>query len=701
MGPIDEDLARVLSLPVVPEGAPRCPDPEGFARELYHHAKPSDFALRPLQIEAAWEYATCAGSIIPLGVGSGKTLVSLSCCILARHVRGHHRVVLMVPTEVLSQLQKRDLPHAKSVLRLDAIPFYFVVGSPKERMYQASRPGSGVWVFTYHSLSTQTGYQELAAIAPTCFICDEAQNISRLTSARTKRLHSILHHQDTLLAEGRLGPDVKADRIEMVALSGTITKKRIEDYAHVTRRALRELSPVPIKEQAVAWLGACLNAEASPGSFTELDVARLRRMIDWSISVGFDPFTKDTNGVTLTLQEAAREAFRYRLRTARGVIGSDQASTDASLIISWREPCVGDGPGAQRLRGLMKQVVELMITPDDDPIEYGMHTFKWLWELTAGFYNSLVWPTVEDLQRLWLGRGKPITPYEAERLLEAAKFHHRLQQEYHKNLRKFLDGGHVAGCDTPLLVAAELVRQREGKGHHVEFPSQLVESYWQQREAAHDDLPSRVSTPVRVHDYKVRAAVEWCKALKGEGALVWFHHPVIGQWISELLTVEGVAHTCAFAGENEKAFAPGLVVLSYAHATGKNLQHQSRNLFVELRREAHMMEQGLGRTHRSGQLADEVRADIFVSNGFDLELFNNIVRDADYGQATTGTPQRLCYATYNPVIPPSNPRLALRLGIIRDLGSVTKAPNTREWMGVSESSAVDWDLVFSPISQNT
>ena len=120
----------------------------------------------------------------------------------------------------------------------------------------------------------------------------------------------------------------------------------------------------------------------------------------------------------------------------------------------------------------------------------------------------------------------------------------------------------------------------------------------------------------------------------------------------------------AYAGMNEAPFKSGLVIASYAHATGKNLQHQSRNLILELRREAAVMEQMLGRTHRSGQNADDVRGDLLISNGFDLALFGAILRDADYIQSTMGTRQRLCYATYAPPVPATSPRLAYRLGIV-------------------------------------
>jgi hypothetical protein len=109
------------------------------------------------------------------------------------------------------------------------------------------------------------------------------------------------------------------------------------------------------------------------------------------------------------------------------------------------------------------------------------------------------------------------------------------------------------------------------------------------------------------------------------------------------------------------------------------------------------MEQMLGRTHRSGQKADDVRVDVFVSNGFDLALFNSVLKDADYIQSTLGQPQRLCYATYSPVIPPSNPRLATKLGII------PPHSNVRRWTTATEESitppeALDLASAFRSLS---
>ncbi len=695
----DEELARILSLPYLDEGVARCPDREGYGRSLLNRACPSGFTLRDKQIDAAYTYETLGGLLGPVGVGWGKTLMTIACSAIGIRKRGHRRVVLVVPSEVYSQLSKKDLPAARRHLALDGIAFWFVQGDRAARMRAASQPGPGVFIYAYSSMSTATGYDELAAICPTLFILDEAHSVARDTSARTKRFMSVMAQVEKALNDGKLGADVQTRRVEMVALSGTITKKSVRDYAHLSRRCLRENSPLPIKEAAITSFAQAVDADVQGTSQTDLDRERMRQLVQWSRMHGHDPYTAAK--MQLTVQEATRDAFRFRLNTSPGVVATSDSSVGCSLIISWSEPPRPKTDAADKLADLMKKVVQDMRTPDGDVIDYGMHTFKWLWELSAGFYNSLVWPTVDELRTTHVQRGKPISEGEAQALLQGAKDHHKLLQEYHKLLRTFLDSRHQPGCDSPMLVAQELVRQIDGVTPRFRLPSDLREAYQIHREALFDDLPSRRKVPVRICDYKIRSAMEWCRhhapQNKGPGGMVWFHHPEIGRWICEQLTAEGIQHTAAFAGDNDAPFKEGLVVSSYAHATGKNLQHQSRNLVVELRREAAVMEQMLGRTHRSGQLADDVRADVFVSNGFDLALFNALLRDSDYIQATTGMMQRLCYATYAPVVPQTNPRLAYRLGIVP-----MDQPIARATTGTSDSitpaESLDFASVFRSVA---
>ena len=694
-GPIaalDEELERIFSLPVLGPDAARCPNPEEYAKTLYHHAKPSGFSLRPGQIDGAYIYEKLGGALIPLGVGKGKTIISILCAKIGLERRGHQRVAIMVPTEVFGQLVTKDLPQARSILALDGIHFYPVEGSAAERQRICRTPGPGVWIYTYSSLSTETGYEELAAIAPTLYICDEAHCLSRPTTARTKRWKSVVHAVEELCIAGRMGKEVRAKRAELVALSGTITKKQVEDYAHLAHLGLRGNSPAPIRESAIAALGACINADAG-SSLTEVEIGRLRKIISWAEEQGYAVRSANKHGVVPTFQESVRAAYQVRLRSCPGVISSSDLGVEASLVISWSEPHRPNTAESERMVKLMTDVITSMVTPDGDVIDYGMHTYKWLWELSAGFYNSLIWPTLDLIQKYWANQGKVVDVDRAGALLQAAKDHHAMLQEYHKKLRKFLDRGHFPGCDTPMLVAAEIVRQRDGHGIKHPLPRELVEAYWAQRDMHYDDLPKRYSVPVRVCDYRVRAVVKWCEHYAKKGGLVWFHHPEVGLWIHELLVEAGIPHTCAFAGDNEAAYAPGIVITSFAHHIGKNLQHQRHNLFAELRREASVMEQTIGRTHRSGQMADCVTVDVIVSNGFDLAQFNATLKDADYIQSTTGTQQRLCYATYSPVVPPTSPRLAVKLGIIKE-ADATASPNIRATDTITPTSALEWSSMF-------
>ncbi len=694
---VDEDLLRILRLPMIPLDMARCPERERYAASFYNHAKPADFSLRDVQIDGAYTYETLGGVLSPAGVGSGKSLLSIMCAKIALERRGHFRAMIMIPPEVFSQFTERDLPWMRKRLALDALPIRIVEGSAAQRMRIITEPGSAVFIYTYSLLSQKSGFEELAAMSPTCFIQDEAHNIARSSAARTRRWMNAHKVIDEAIKSQQMGPDVRCARAEAVIMSGTITKKKISDYAHLGRIALQEHSPTPIKEQSIMLLGGAIDAETQGTGLGELDLARAKEITSWAYQMGLDPSEViRKRGLNPTFQEEVREAYQLRLRTAQGVVGTSGTGVDCSLIISWSEPPRPRTEDAERMGELMRKVVQEQLTPDGDTIDYGMHAFKWLWELSAGFYNSLVWPTPDQVQKAH--KTRQLTETESLMLLEQAHTHHALAQKYYKNLRWFLDDRHIPGCDTPMLVGLELTNQLEGKPAKHKLPHELVEAYSKQKEAKYTDLPERLSRPVRICDYKIRAAVEWARAHQEEGGLMWFHHPEVGRWVSEYLAKEQIIHTPAFAGQNEAAFAPGLVLCSYAHATGKNLQHQRNNCFIELRREAHMMEQGLGRTHRSGQMADDVRADIFISSGFDLALFNAILRDADYAQATTGQPQRLCYATYSPVVPPTDPRLAMRLGIINrwEDGGGRRGIETHE--AITPPEALNWSDVFRSVN---
>jgi hypothetical protein len=693
------DISRLLALPICPLDRPRCPDPEGYAATLRHHAAPSDFAFRALQIDAAWEYETLGGLISPLGVGHGKTIVTGLVGKIGLQRRGHRRVVLLVPPEVVDQLVKRDLPSLRRWIALDGIPIWHVHGGSGARRKICEQPGPGLWVYTYSLLSQPTAEEEMRAIHPTLWICDEAHNVARRTAARTRRFIHLFEDMDRGCREGRFGPDVTAKNAELVALSGTITRRSIKDYAHLSNMALVNASPIPFYQETIRLLSLAIDSDSNQygSGLTEDERLQANRYLEWAYDQGLT--FQGEQYRSHTWPDKMREAYQHRIRTSPGVIGSSDAGVEASLIISWSEPPRPKGADGELMVAHMKRIAEEMKTPDGDEIDFGMHSFKWYYELSSGFYNSLRWPT-EDEVMIEAGRkGKVVTKEAATAAIELAKRHHAFKQDYHVKLRQFLKQKRVPKCDTPMLVALELTHQREGKPAKHSLPRELKDAYRIMKEADFEDLPQRKRRSMRICDYKVAAACQWAKQYHpdngGPGGFIWYHHPEIGEWICELLTEQGIPFTFAPAGENDAPFVDGIVVASYSHGTGKNLQHQSRNLFVELPHDgAVTMEQTIGRTHRAGQKSDDVRCDVFVANGFDMAYFNHILRDADYIQSSMGQVQRLCFATYSPLVPAVNPLLIERLGIVEEGQDLHLRKDVAAHESLTPPEALDWSSVF-------
>ena len=89
----------------------------------------------------------------------------------------------------------------------------------------------------------------------------------------------------------------------------------------------------------------------------------------------------------------------------------------------------------------------------------------------------------------------------------------------------------------------------------------------------------------------------------------------------------------------------GPVVLSVkAHGEGKNLQRWSRNLAVSCPSSGKAWQQLLGRTHREGQEADAVTADIYFHTQVLRDAWDTAVEDAHYLQDTTANRQKILYA---------------------------------------------------------
>lgn len=639
----DQEIVRICGLPILDELTEE--EIEAFSRrevqaEFFNHPDPEiRFRLRPKQAEAVVTYDMHGGLFGPMGVGSGKTLVTLMIAARARRIHGVDLSFLTVPPEVYDQLVDIDIAWARRRVGLD-VPFHFMGGKSRgERNMMIAARRKGCYILPYSLLSTEDGWRMLQELRPGLLIFDEVHRISREDSARGKRTRRYLNDYDP----------------QVVALSGTITKKSIEDYQAVLVAALGENSPIPVLPNVACSWGAIIDAEADP---SEVNAGPLQPLVDWAIRHFPDAEGRPPAGADLF-----RHSFQLRLSSAPGVVSTGDHVIPNSLIYVNHPAPLPDkkDPDWLKLLEHIDTVEDLWESPSGDQIDYAFHKWQYLSQLNAGFFYFQRWPTVEQLmeRRDW-------TEDEARGMLERAMQHHAAQQDYHKVLRVFLNGEHLPGLDTPMLVGNRMHAYRQGHIDALPVPQMLYESWCAMKDLQIEGLPERDQIPTRVCDYKIKHAVDWALEVHKDrrrptGGLLWVFHAAMGEWLYERLREADLPVLyCPSEGErtgsnrairDEKNVNQFIVASIKAHHIGKNLQHHQNMLTVQWPREADIAEQLVGRVHRDGQKADEVYAERMDTTAWDKQNFCSCLCDALYQHMTVGSAQKLIYGTHR--TPPS------------------------------------------------
>jgi hypothetical protein len=601
----------------------------------------SGFRLLHTQAQAILEFQQARGLFAPIGVGWGKTLISLLCAHHAYTALGIRKIVLSAPSSVMPQLLGHDLAWARCRVPL-GFPVHVLHDRSSAMRRQITKSGQpGVYIFPHSLMSTKDCIENLERIDPGYIILDEAHAFKEKRAARTKRL---------------FGPDgfVTQRRPLGTVLSGTITRKSINDYHHLIRWCLGDNSPLPHSvSMAMDWAGV-IDADAQ--DYQESGATGpLRPLVNWARAA-------DPAGRYPETRTGFRRAYKLRLMTCPGVVASGDAEIGVSLVLkNTPVPRPDEVEGWGELQGLIDTVEEAWLTPNGDEIEYGIHKFKWLYELSAGFYNLLTWPEPEIL-----AARREIHLPEAQDLLDRAKDHHEASQCYAKRLRQYLQYESERGLDTPLLVGANMAAHKDR-----DLPNDLYQLWREMHACDFEGRPERDRSAVRVCPYKIHAAVGWSQSIpKGKGGIIWVYHQEVGRWAYEAAAEAGLdALHCPSGRASDEAIIDsrnkGKVVIASmsAHGTGKNLQHFQHQYFLQWPRPAGDAEQVLGRTHRTGQEADEL---VVVSNHtttFDDMNLAACINDALYIHQTTGSRQKLILATYNPLPKMFPPEALLERGI--------------------------------------
>lgn len=504
--------------------------------------------LRTNQAQALLEAYLCDGLFAPLGVGEGKTLITL----LLPYVMEAKRPLLLLPANLIEKTNRDRVTLARHWL----IPNH-------------------TRLMSVEILGRVQSAAELDIYQPDLIIVDEAHKLKNRRAACTRRVARYMAaHPQT----------------QFCALTGTIMGKSLTEFAHLLLWALKEGAPIPHAQHEIDEWASVLDLERSRGE-------------EWH---DIDP------GPLLTLcnpselreapERAARLGFQRRLTDTPGVVAShiDGEFVGASIHVSALR--YGVQPITEqhfrRLRGAWE-------TPDGWPLSSGVDVWRHARELSLGLHY--VWDPRPPQE--WLNR----------------------RREWAAFVREVL--AHSRSLDSELQVAQAVTA---GK-----IDDRGVLRAWQEIRDAFE--PNTV--PVWHDDSALRVCADWAQRQPG---IVWTEHSFFAERLSRETHIpyygaKGMTAAGAFIDDANPTMSA--IVSIDANREGRNLQAKwSRNLIVSPPENSAVWQQVIGRTHRPGQLADEVTVEVFLGCAEHARAFTKALAGAQAVKDTTGAEQKLLLA---------------------------------------------------------
>ena len=508
----ENSLGRILNLPR------RCATPSFIPSSRF--SRNSAAALLPIQAHALAEIESERGLLAAIGVGTGKTLISF----LAPAVLQSRNPLLLIPAK-LREKTYRDHDRYSESWHL-----------PK------------ITIQSYDWLSRHEEY--LTRLKPDLIVADECHRLKDRRAACTRRVARYIASC----------PDTR-----FVGLSGTVTSRSLQDFAHLLAWAFREQSPLPLRQAEILhWCNA---------------VDEIKGLDD---AVDYYRGPLDLYGQTRT---ARRRGVYRRLYKTPGVIYTPgELNLGASLVLrAW-----GELP--ELCRVAIHRAQRTWETPQGDELVNAVDMWRLLRQLAQGF-----WYRWEPPPPAWW-----LEPRRAWR----------------KFVRETLS--HSRHLDTELAVARA-------------FPHHSLLKAWHEVR----NLYSYILVAQWISNDVLAQAALWAHDSEG---IVWVEHRAVGERLQRIFSIPYFGQGSAARLESHHGPAAASIA---ACGEGANLQHYSRSLVLSPPPNGKIWEQLLGRTHRTGQTADEVTYEILLTTRLAHEAMAQARRDAEYQKELTGQQQRL------------------------------------------------------------
>lgn len=497
--------------------------------------------LRPIQIRTLVELQTMRGAFCPINVGGGKTLI----CWAAPTVL-QKRALYLTPAKLLPEARREREKYERAGL--------IVRDDVELRSYSfVSQAENACWLEEY---------------APELILADEAHSLRSMDAARTKRFCRYLDMHP---------------HVQFVCLSGSMTKRSLQDYGHLAHYALRQRD----------------------ASFLPNDA---RVTLTWAEAIDLNG-PKRPAGVLREFcgpDENVRQGYRRRMVQTPGVVATTETEVPCPLVI--RQV---DLQGDDAIREAVSKCEQTWTRPDGEELSEAMEQAEVLRQLKLGGYYYWDWPGEPDVE--WL---------EARRAWGRA-------------LRNFLAYKSRPGLDSPALVE-QVLRAPSAHREHAWVVAPLVDTYF-----AWCSVRDRPAPPTKwkwVSLGTVQQVATWALRRK---CIVWTSVVAFGQRLADELGTRYYG-----AGDDNIARENGhrtIVASIDAHGTGRNLQQFACSLICAGVPAGDTIEQLIGRTHRPGQQAKQV--EVYYLKMFKEEM-HSAVRDATYAQDTIGNKQKLNLASW-------------------------------------------------------